>query len=74
MGRILSQINANYGGDYFVPAVYKFASKRKKRASSLPFFFNHLYLNFIVKRHFAMPALALRHSENAAHFNVSDFS
>jgi len=38
MGGILSQINANYSGDYFVQAVYNFASRRKKRALSLLFF------------------------------------
>ncbi len=62
MGGILSQINANYGGDYFVQTVYKFASKRKNTLR-LCCFFNDLYLNFIVKRHFALPVLTLRHSE-----------
>ncbi|HAK35811.1 MAG TPA: hypothetical protein DCM44_15215 [Pantoea sp.] len=47
---------------------------REKTRFVFAFFFNHLYLNFIVKRHLASLVLALRHSENAAHFNVSDFS
>jgi len=73
MGGILSQINANYGGDYFAQAVYNFASERKTRFA-FAVFFNHLYLNFIVKRHSAAQLQALRHSECPVHFNVSDFS
>ncbi|MGE1561897.1 hypothetical protein [Pantoea septica] len=47
---------------------------REKTRFVFAVFFNDLCLNFIVKRHSALPALTLRHSESAAHFNFSGFS
>jgi len=38
MGGILSHINANYGSDYFMQAVYNFAIARKKALRLYCFF------------------------------------